>query len=114
MKMQPVPFESPSQSLFVREPNGMVMHVSIGGPRLLMPIGEHGKTVRFELHNYFGPCPRNKTTDAELTRVPKGFYEAFERWEAGGKLVDGDLCVLPAICPHCGGLGFDGRSGNER
>jgi uncharacterized protein YgiB involved in biofilm formation len=53
MKMQPAPFESSSQSLFVREPNGMVMHVSIGGARRWSrsPHFHQGST---EIHNLRG------------------------------------------------------------
>lgn len=81
----------------------VVGHVSFGGDLLLMPIGT--KTVLFELHHYFGPHPVSKKTFDPLERIPKGFWDAWERWDVGGRLVDGDLCILRHWCKVCDGSG---------
>lgn len=80
-----------------------VGHISLGGAMLLMPVG--GKTVLFEMHDVFGPIPCSKVTQEPLATVPSGFWNAYERWDIGGKLVDGNLCVVPSWCATCGGTG---------
>ena len=52
------------------------------------------KRVLFEMHRYFGPIPLNRKTEQPLERVPRGLDDAVERWKLGGKLVDGDVCVV--------------------
>jgi hypothetical protein len=64
---------------------------------LLMPVG--GKTVLFELHHYCGPIPCSKRTLEPLSRIPAGFWEAYKRWDQGGRLVDGETCVLSLAVP---------------
>ena len=66
--------------------------VTMCGPFLLMPV-EKDRSVLFEMHHYFGPIPLSKRTEEELRRIPKGFWPAYEKWDSGGRLVDGDLCV---------------------
>lgn len=99
-------FVAPSQSMYLRDSDGRTMHVSLGGPILLMPIGVSGRTVAFEMHRYFGQSPVNKKTGAELKNTPSGFWDAFELWDAGGKLVRGNVCVVPVQCDECDGFGF--------
>ena len=91
------PFKAPSQT--IRIPNGIA---SIGGPDLLMPVGD--KLMKFEMHNYFGPMPLNRKGE-EMRRVPLAFYKSLDRWVAGGKLVDGITCVVPDECHRCHGEG---------
>ena len=81
----------------------VVGHISFGGDLLLMPI--ESKTVLFELHRYFGPHPVSKRTFDPLERIPKGFWDAYERWDLGGKLVEGETCVVREWCPACKGSG---------
>lgn len=87
-------------SYTIRIPGGIV---TVGGPILLMPVGI-GRLVRFEMHSYCGPCPVTKT-GSEMRSVPNGFWDAVDRWCAGGKLVDGDRCVVPLWCKRCRGQG---------
>lgn len=85
----------------------IVGHVSFGGDMLLMPVGN--KTVLFELHYYCGPMPCSKKTLGHLANIPKGFWDAYERWDAGGRLVDGDACVVHDWCRECRGSGHEER-----
>lgn len=86
-------FKAGPGGAFLHENGRIVGHVSFGGDMLLMPVGK--RTVLFEMDRYFGPVPLCKRTEDPAMRVPKGFYDAYELWEAGGRMVDGDLCVLP-------------------
>lgn len=79
--------------------SGPGFHIDFGGDDLLMPIGD--KQVLFEMHHHFGPIPLNKRTGECLRNIPSGFWDAFKRWELGGKLVVGNLCVLPKWCDAC-------------
>jgi hypothetical protein len=85
----------------------IVGHVDFGGDELLMPVG--GKTVLFEMHHYFGPVPLNKKTGSGLENIPKGFWDAWERWDLGGKLVNENVCVVPEWCSLCRGRGEEVR-----
>lgn len=85
----------------------VVGHISFGGDLLLMPLGT--KTVLFELHRFFGPHPVNKKTYDPLERIPCGFWDAFDRWDAGGRLVDGETCVIKDWCKTCQGSGDESR-----
>jgi hypothetical protein len=77
------PFKQPPSTYKI--PGGSV---TVGGPHLVMPIG-NGKTVTFEMHSYWGACPKTKT-GTDMLRVPTAFLDAFERWKLGGQMVDGD------------------------
>ena len=101
--MTVAPFQQSPSSAMLVEDGKVVGHVSLGGDFLLMPVGD--KTILFEQHRYFGPWPLNKTTQDPMTRVPKGFWDAIDRWRLGGQLVDGDLCVVSEWCESCGGTG---------
>lgn len=92
------PFVQPSAT--IRIPNGIV---TIGGPILIMPVGR-GRLVRFEMHHYCGPCPVTKN-GSEMKSVPQGFWDAVDRWCAGGKLMHGETCVAPPWCIQCRGEG---------
>jgi len=81
-------------------------HLSIGGP--VLKIIHNGKTVHFEMHDYFGPQPVNKNY-SELRRVPRWFWDSWERWDLGGRLIEDDVCVVPDWCQACGGSGMTGR-----
>lgn len=94
---------SPTSAWLV-EDKKIIGHVSLCGDELLMPL--NGKDVLFELHHYFGPHPISKKTSAPLERIPGGFWDAFKRWELGGKLMEGKLCVVPEWCPKCKGSGL--------
>lgn len=99
------PFEQPPSTY--RIPGGSV---TVGGPHLIMPIG-NGKTITFEMHRYWGACPKTKTGD----RVPKAYMDALERWVLGGQMIEGDLCVVPEWCSTCHGNGWvpDGQYANR-
>ena len=100
-----------SAKIYVPGPTGsplvkdgqVVGHISFGGDLLLIPVA--GKEVLFEMHHYFGPHPVSKKTWYPLERIPKGFWDAYERWSIGGKIVDGDRCIVPPWCPSCRGTG---------
>lgn len=70
-----------------------LIHISMGGKLLIIPLSD-GRECLFEMHSYHGPIPLNKKTHGQLIRVPRGFWEAFDRWVDGGKKVDGDRCVI--------------------
>lgn len=91
-------FVQPSST--IRIPNGIV---TVGGPTLRMPVG-NGRVIAFEMHRYFGPMPMTKTGE-EMIRPPMLFYSAYELWDNGGRMVDGDLCIVPEICRTCWGSG---------
>lgn len=97
---------SPSCSPLVQH-GKVVGHISFGGDLLLMPLG--AKEVLFELHNYLGPHPVSKKTLAPLERIPHGFWDAYERWDVGGRQVDGETCVLREWCQLCKGSGEEMR-----
>jgi len=101
----PEPFVAPSQSVSWNDENGRHCHMSLGGP--VLEIVASGKLFAFEMHNYFGPQmvtpQRHEPTDADL---PKAFWDAFERWELGGKIVEGIRCVPPSWCRMCDGDGY--------
>jgi hypothetical protein len=82
----PRAFVQPSQCVPFR--GGVVC---LSGPYLTIDVD--GREVLFEMHSYFGPMPLNKRTEEPLERIPRGFWEAFDRWVSGGKLVDGNQCI---------------------
>lgn len=86
-------------------------HISFGGPELV--IGVNGKVMHFEMHRYFGPQPCTKDGN-ELTRIPKAFWDAWERWDKGGRLVNGNVCVVPQWCSTCKGAGWTGKRISKR
>lgn len=98
-------FEPGPSGCMLVEVGKVVGHISLGGRELLMPIGK--RTVLFEMHRYHGPMPVNKKTGCGLERIPEAFWDAYERWDLGGQLVDGDLCVLREWCPECKGSGME-------
>jgi len=102
----PIPYVAQSQSMYLVESGRVTGHISMGGQILLIPVGRSGKTVAFEMHNQFGPWPVHKRTHDPLDNVPAGFWDAYELWGLGGKLVMGNVCVLPIPCTHCEGFGF--------
>lgn len=90
--MQAKPFEAQSQSAYLQNESGQVVgHVSLGGAILKMPCRR--KVQHFELHSYFGPIPCNRNGDHSL-RVASDFWQMWDAWVAGGRLVDGDECVI--------------------
>jgi predicted Zn-ribbon and HTH transcriptional regulator len=102
------PFEQPPSTYKI--PGGSV---TVGGPHLIMPIG-NGKTVTFEMHSYWGVCPKTKNGD-DMLRIPKAFYDAYDRWRQSGQMIEGDLCVVPEWCSTCHGRGWvaDGQYANR-
>ena len=105
--MSAEPFKpSPTGAMLVQG-NKIVGHVSYGGDLLLMPMGN--RNVLFEIHPYHGPAPLNKKTLEPLNNIPAGFWDAVDRWIAGGQLVDGDLCVVGEWCMACNGSGEEAR-----
>ena len=86
-------FVMPSQTVHMRDDTGRVIGiVTLAGEVLRMPCAK--KTQHFELHRYFGPMPCNRNGD-EALRVAADFWDRYELWNSGGRLVDGDLCVVP-------------------
>lgn len=81
----------------------IVGYIDYGGDELLMPV--LGKLMLFEMHHYFGPIPLSKKTGSSLTNIPRGFWDAWERWDLGGKLVNENVCVVPNWCAACRGRG---------
>jgi hypothetical protein len=100
---------------FVQTPCGTTIpgfgHISFGGPELLIDV--NGKTMRFEMHSYFGPQPVTANGN-EMVRIPAKFWDAWERWDKGGRIVDGNVCVVPQWCSACGGSGCTGRRISSR
>lgn len=94
---------SPTGVYFRDEKQNIVGHVSLGGDLLEMPV--NGKFVLFEMHRYFGPQPVIRKTLYCLQRIPAGFWDAYERWDAGGKMMNENVCVVPAWCSLCRGSG---------
>lgn len=90
----------------------VIGHISFGGDLLLIPVG--GKEVLFEMHRYFGPHPVSKKTWSPLGRIPNGFWDAYERWSIGGKLVEGDCCIVSEWCHKCKGNGREIRMIGKR
>ena len=86
------PFAAPSQHVDIAKKGRRIGTISVGGPILRIMCGR--REVAFEMHNYFGPTPVNKRTHEALTREPAGFWDAVEAWVRGGKVVDGDRCVV--------------------
>lgn len=105
-------FEPPSQSVFLRDEKSQVTaHLSLGGPILRMQCDK--RIQHFEMHNYFGPMPCKQNGD-ESERVARGFWDHFERWQLGGKLVDDDLCIVPEWCSACEGSGEEAEQLSPR
>ena len=81
-----------------------VTHLNVGGA--VLRFTANGKAFAFEMHNYFGPIPVTPKTEVVLDRDwPESAWAAYERWERGGKLVDGNQCVIPESCRKCRGTG---------
>lgn len=97
-------FVAPSQSVYIVENKRVVGHLAIGGPTLFLFVGV--ERFAFEMHNYFGPMPLTpKTLEPTCKLPPQRFWDAYERWELGGKLVAGSICDVPEWCQHCEGKG---------
>ncbi len=91
---------------FIIENGRIVGHVSLGGP--VYEIDASDKTWAFEMHPYCGPMPVHRVTHCELKRNPsKKFWDAFERWRAGGSHVENDRCIVPEWCGACRGSGLE-------
>jgi len=88
----PTTFEPPSQSLYILDKERNITgHISLCGAFLKMPTPTGVQL--FELDSYFGTIPMRKD-ETEALRVRKGFYENYKKWVTGGKLVNGDVCVI--------------------
>ena len=106
------PFVMPSQTGYLTNDRSKVVGtITFAGEILRMPCAK--KVQRFEMHRYFGPMPCNKDGD-EAERVASDFWDCFERWELGGKLVDSDLCFVPKWCDTCEGDGEESRQLSPR
>lgn len=79
----------------------------LGGPVYKMPV--NGKIRLYEMHPYCGPSPLNHRTGDpfDVDKAPAGFWKAWDLFDAGGRKMDGDLCLLPKWCETCR------RTGNE-
>ena len=96
--MTPTVFEPPAQDAYIVDADRKVVgHISLCGAFLKMPTATGVQL--FEMHSYFGPVPLRKD-GTEAIRVRKSFYENYEKWIAGGKLVDGDLCIIGEYTTH--------------
>lgn len=95
---------------FVQTPCGATIagfcHISFGGPELLIDV--KGRTMRFEMHSYFGPQPVTKRGE-QMVRIPFAFWDSWDRWDKGGRLVQGNVCVVPEWCKTCNGTGVTGH-----
>lgn len=66
-----------------------------------------------ELHPYCGPSPVNPKTlePHDQQRIPKKFFDAFYRWDAGGRKFYDQMrgrypvCRIPNWCDECSGTG---------
>jgi hypothetical protein len=86
-------FVMPSHTVHLRDDKLRVIgYVTLAGEVLRMPCAK--KTQFFEMHKYHGPWPCNKNGDTAV-RVAADFWDRYEQWNSGGRLVDGDLCVVP-------------------
>ena len=101
------PFVQPRSCFPLEHAGKVVGTITLGGPDLLMPVGS--RTVLFEMHGYCGPMPISKKTGEELKRIPAGFWDAYDRWVAGGKLVADGVCYVREWCPKCRGCGEERR-----
>jgi hypothetical protein len=89
---KPKPFkDTPTGGVLVDGEKKVVGFISYCGAFLWMPVGK--RRQRFELHSYHGPMPCRKDGCTTL-RCLRGFYDQYEKWEKGGRLVDGDVCVV--------------------
>lgn len=64
--------------------------VTLCGPTLRINTGT--RVIQFEMHRYFGPTPLTQKGD-EMLRVPRSFWDAIDKWNENGQLVEGDMCV---------------------
>ena len=91
------------------------MCLMLGGPTYLLPAAD--KVHLFEVHPYCGPTPVGKRGDPLASNPTKRFWDAYERWDLGGRQIadDGKTCVVPEWCGFCGGSGYDEieRVGNQ-
>ncbi len=103
--MPATPFIPPPQCFPIRiGGSAYVTHLSVGG--LVLRFSVNGKTFAFEMHNQCGPIPVTPKTEEMLKGDwPKVAWSALDRWCLGGKLVEGDQCVIPEWCRLCGGTG---------
>ena len=85
-------FTPPSQTGYLTNNDGKVVGtITLGGEILKMPCRK--KIQHFEMHKWFGPVPCNQDGE-EAERKAADFWDRYEQWDAGGRLVDGDLCVI--------------------
>lgn len=105
MNMAIETFRQESHCVPIVQDGRRVGSITLGGAMLWIDV--RGKRVLFEMHNYHGPIPCNQLTHEMLYRTPTGFWDAVERWQLSGKLVDGDVCILPEWCRACRGEGIE-------
>lgn len=78
--------------------------MTVGGPTY--EIQAAGRIFGFELPHGCGLVRVDRKTGDELPKEPpKAFWDAIERWEAGGRQMDGQKCIAPRWCGRCRGLG---------
>ena len=80
----------------------IVVHISTGGDCLKINTGK--RLVAFEMHPRMGPVPLKQNGDPS-SRIPNGFYDAIDRWKAGGGMIIEGVCVVPEWCRSCNGSG---------
>lgn len=86
-QQQPTPHETVHHCETIIAKDGRVSaHIDYGGDLLLLPLAD-GREVVFEMSKWFGPIPSSKKTLDPLARIPRGFWEAYERWDNDGRLV---------------------------
>jgi len=97
-------FKPQPHGFFFTDGDGGRGHVSMAGAFLLIKVGRRIRA--FEMHRFFGPIPVNLRTKAPLATDPGfPFWDAYERWDKGGRLIDGQMCVVPEWCRRCDGSG---------
>lgn len=94
-------------SLYFKDDRGLTVHMALGGPTLFIQVG--GRQRPFELHPYFGPSLLHAATLEPLANIPKEFWDAIDRWQLGGKKLNGDVAIATAWCPTCKGSGDEIR-----
>jgi hypothetical protein len=80
-----------------------LIHISFGGPEVVFSV--RGKERRIEIHPYFGPIALNARTGEPTVNYPPGFWDVWERFDAGRRVVVAGYAVAPPWCSECRGFG---------
>lgn len=100
-----IPFRQPGHDVSIIANGRRVGVLTVGGPDLTIVV-EGGREVLFEMHHWHGPHPIDKKTLDPLDSIPRGFWDAIDRWQEGGMLVRESVCVTPKWCDKCRRTGY--------